>query len=187
MKRPSVRQSSSPHSLERDDLPLRQLRLRCAFTRQGVLHKPAHLVRRSLLHLRGHVGVGVQREPRAVVSQHTGHRLHIHTVEQGGGCERVPSWHNKDKSENPCGATGWRFVFILFPLKSGPKMGFAGGGEKTGLHLKDKFSMTQKRNRDIWGVGDHVIKMSHCGLFMENFVVYSSKTSSPISHRESSD
>ena len=89
MKRPSVRQSSSPHPLKRDDLPLRRLSLRRTFTRQGVLHKPAHLVRRSLLHLRGHVGVGVQREPRAVVSQHTGHRLHIHTVEQGGRRERM--------------------------------------------------------------------------------------------------
>ena len=55
-------------------------------------------------------------------------------------CERVPLWHNKDKSESPCGATGWRFVLILFPLKSGLKMGSTGGGDKQGLHLKDKFS-----------------------------------------------
>ena len=56
------------------------------------------------------------------------------------GCCGVPLWHNKDKSENPCGATGWRFVLILFPLKSGLKMGSTGGGDKQGLHLKDKFS-----------------------------------------------
>ena len=44
----------------------------------------------------------------------------------------VPLWHNKDKSENPCGATGWRFVLILFPLKNGPKTGSAGGVKKQG-------------------------------------------------------
>ena len=32
-----------------------------------------------------------------------------------------------------------RFVLILFPLKNGLQMGFAGGGDKTGLYLKDKF------------------------------------------------
>ena len=42
----------------------------------------------------------------------------------------MPIGHNKDKSENPCGATGWRFVLILFPLKSGLKMGSTGGGDK---------------------------------------------------------
>lgn len=31
-------------------------------------------------------------------------------------------------------------ALILFPLKKGPKMGSAGGDEKAGMHLKDKFS-----------------------------------------------
>ena len=51
----------------------------------------------------------------------------------------MPLWHNKDKSENPCVARSWRFVLILFPLKNGLEMGFAGGGDNQGLHLKDKF------------------------------------------------
>ena len=63
-------------------------------------------VRRLPLHPLGGVGVGIQREPCAVVPQHTGHRLYIHPVEQGCGRKRMPLWHNKDKPENPCGATG---------------------------------------------------------------------------------
>ena len=35
----------------------------------------------------------------------------------------MPLWHNKDKSENPCGARSWRFVLILFPLKTALKSG----------------------------------------------------------------
>ena len=39
----------------------------------------------------------------------------------------MPLWHNKDKSENPCVATGWRFVLILFPLKTALKWGLREG------------------------------------------------------------
>ncbi len=35
------------------------------------------------------VGVGVQCEPRGVVTQHGGHRFHVHAVLQGHGCEGV--------------------------------------------------------------------------------------------------
>ena len=52
------------------------------------------------------MGVGVQRKPRAVVSQHPGDCLDVHAVLQGQCGERMPLWHNKDKSENPCDATG---------------------------------------------------------------------------------
>ena len=85
------------------------------------------------------MGVGVQREPGAVVPQHPGDGLNIHTVLQGYRGERVPLWHNKDKSENPCVATGWLVCPYSFSTKNGPEMGSAGGGEKLGLHLKDKF------------------------------------------------
>ena len=50
----------------------------------------------------------------------------------------MPLWHNKDKPENPCGAGSWRLVLILFPLKNGLEMGSTGGGDKRGLHLRDK-------------------------------------------------
>ena len=74
----------------------------------------------------------------------------------------MPLWHNKDKSKTPCGATGWRFVFILFPLKNGPKMGPAGGGEKAGLHFKDKFSWTVKEVNN--GFLRHPMRQSDYGL-----------------------
>ena len=51
----------------------------------------------------------------------------------------VPLWHNKDKSENSCVATGWLVCPYSFSTKNGPKTGSTGGGEKSGLHLKDKF------------------------------------------------
>ena len=60
------------------------------------------------------------------------------------GSAGVPLWHNKDKPENPCGARSWRLVLILFPLKNSLEMGSTGGGEKRGLHLKDKFSRARK-------------------------------------------
>ena len=63
-------------------------------------------VRRLPAHPLGGVGVGVQSEARAVVSQRVGEGLHVHTVLQGERGKRMPLWHNKDKSENPCIATG---------------------------------------------------------------------------------
>ena len=54
----------------------------------------AHRLGRLALGGRGHVGVGVQGEPRAEVSQHPGHRFHIHPVLQGQGGKGVPrSWN----------------------------------------------------------------------------------------------
>lgn len=95
-------------------------------------HEITHGLRRLVLHLACGVGVGAQGEARVIVAQHTGDGLDVHAVLQRQGCEGVPLWHNKDKSENPCGATGWRFVLILFPPKNGPKTGSAGGVKKQG-------------------------------------------------------
>ena len=89
------------------------------------------------------MGVGVQCEPRAVVAQHPGNRLDVHAVLQGQRSERMPLWHNKDKSENPCVARSWLFVLILFPPKNDPKMGSTGGDDKRKLHAKDKFPWTK--------------------------------------------
>ena len=41
-------------------------------------------------------------------------------------------WYNKDKLENPCVATGWRFVLILFPLKTALKWGLREGVKNQG-------------------------------------------------------
>ena len=52
-----------------------------------------------------------------------------------GACiarEGVPLWHNKDKSGNPCVATGWRFVLILFPPKTALKRGLREGVKNQG-------------------------------------------------------
>ena len=78
----------------------------CFFKADSTGEDVRHGIRRLALGLGGHVGVGVQGEPGAVVAQHSAHRLDIYSVLQGYGCERMPLWHNKDKSENPCGATG---------------------------------------------------------------------------------
>ena len=78
------------------------------------------------------MGVGVQSEARAVVAQDVGHRLDVHALLDRQGCERMPLWHNKDKSENPCVATGWRFVLILFPLKTALKRGLREGVKNQG-------------------------------------------------------
>ena len=38
----------------------------------------------------GHMGVGIEGEPRREVTQHTGHRLDVHSILQGQGGEGVP-------------------------------------------------------------------------------------------------
>ena len=73
------------------------------------------------LHLAGDVGVDVQRGSGGDMSNDGGQGLYIHPILQGHGGKGVPLWHNKDKSENPCGARSWRFVLILFPLKTALK------------------------------------------------------------------
>ena len=83
-------------------------------------HEISHGFRRLVLHLSGGVGVGAQGEAHVVVSQHTGHRLDVYAVLQRQGCEGVPLWHNKDKSENPCVATGWLVCPYSFSTKKGP-------------------------------------------------------------------
>ena len=49
----------------------------------------AHRLRRFELRVSGDVGVGVQREPRRVVAQHTADGLDVHAVLQCHGCEGV--------------------------------------------------------------------------------------------------
>ena len=46
-------------------------------------------MRRFELGIGGDVGVGVQRESRRVVTQHRGHRFHVHAVLEGHGREGV--------------------------------------------------------------------------------------------------
>jgi hypothetical protein len=94
---------------------------------QRHLHKVSHLFRRLLLHPGSDMGVSIQRKTRGKMSQHMGQRLDVDAILQGNCGKSVPLWHNKDKSENPCVATGWRFVLILFPLKTALKWGLREG------------------------------------------------------------
>ena len=73
-------------------------------TLHNLRHKISHCLRRLILHLPGGVGVGAEGESGVIVTKHTADRFDIHTVLEGQSCEGVPLWHNKDKSENPCGA-----------------------------------------------------------------------------------
>lgn len=111
-------------------LPVRFLRLlkRLYNLSQDAAHSLGGLV---LLLPRG-VGVGAQGEPGIVVPRHGGHGFDVHAVLEGCGGEGVPLWHNKDKSENPCVATGWRFVLILFPPKTALKRGLREGVKNQG-------------------------------------------------------
>ena len=65
----------------------------------------------------GDVGVGVQREARRVVAQHTADGLHVHSILQGHGCEGVPLRYNYDKPEKPRISRVFGYLarfFILF-------------------------------------------------------------------------
>ena len=85
------------------------------------------------------MGIGARCLLDVGVSKETLHDPNVYLLFCPSGGECVPLWHNKDKSENPCVATGWLVCPYSFSTKNGPEMGPAGGGEKLGLHLKDKF------------------------------------------------
>ena len=72
-----------------------------------------HGLRRLPLGRGGHMGVGVQGEPGAVVAQHPGDSLYVHPILQGQGCEGVPLRYNCDKPEKPRRIKGFE-VFSLF-------------------------------------------------------------------------
>ena len=65
----------------------------------------------------GHMGVGVQREARRVVTEHTADGLDVHAVLQRHGREGVPLRYNYDKPEKPRISRVFGYLarfFILF-------------------------------------------------------------------------
>ena len=68
------------------------------------------------------MGIGVQSEACGEVTQHAGHRLDIHAVLEGNGCEGVPLRYNYDKPEKPriSRVFGYqaRFFILFQPEKS---------------------------------------------------------------------
>ena len=113
-------------------------------------HEVSHGFRRLILHLAGGVSVDTEGEPCIIVPQHAGDCLDVHTVLESQSCESVPLWHNKDKSENPCVATGWLVCPYSFSTKNGPKIGPTEGGKKPRLYLKDKFVELQRRRKKVF-------------------------------------
>ena len=84
------------------------------------------------------MGVGVQCEARAVVAQGVGKGLHIHTVLEGQCGEGMPLWHNKDKSDNPCGAMGRTVCPCSFSINLSRKNRHDEGCQKVRCTIKDK-------------------------------------------------
>jgi len=62
----------------------------------------------------GDVGVGVQREPRGVVTQHTADGFHVHAVLERHGREGVPLRYNNDKQKKPLFSRGLSVCRLLF-------------------------------------------------------------------------
>ena len=63
------------------------------------------------------MSVGVQREARRVVTQHTADGFHVHAVLERHGCEGVPLRYNYDKPEKPRISRVFGYLarfFILF-------------------------------------------------------------------------
>ncbi len=80
-------------------------------------HKTAQFVCSFDLHLHGSVGVGIQSEARAVVSQHGGQSLYIYSVLECQCCEGMPLRYNYDKPEKPRISRVFGYLarfFILF-------------------------------------------------------------------------
>ena len=74
-------------------------------------------MRRFELGVGGDVGVGIQRETRGVVPEHTADGFHVHAVLDRHGCEGVPLRYNYDKPEKPRISRVFGYLarfFILF-------------------------------------------------------------------------
>ena len=77
-------------------------------------HKAADLLSRTSLHIVGDVRIGVQREARAVVPQHTGQGFHIHAAGDRHGRKCVPLRYNNDKQKKPLFSRGLSVCRLLF-------------------------------------------------------------------------
>ena len=60
------------------------------------------------------MGVGVQREARGVVAQHTADGLDVHAVLECHGREGVPLRYNNDKQKKPLFSRGLSVCRLLF-------------------------------------------------------------------------
>ena len=67
------------------------------------------------------MGIGVQGEPSAEVSQHPGYRFHVYPVLEGQGGKGVPLRYNYDKPEKPRRIKGFEVFSLVFSSFSKPK------------------------------------------------------------------
>ena len=81
---------------------------------RGGFHEAADLLCRTSLHIVGDVRVGVQSEPSAVMAQHAGQGLHIHTAGDRHRGECVPLRYNNDKQKKPLFSRGLSVCRLLF-------------------------------------------------------------------------
>ena len=65
--------------------------------------------------------IGVEGEPSAVMTQHTGEGLYIHAAGEGHGCESMPLRYNYDKPEKPRRIKGFEVFSLIFSSFSKPK------------------------------------------------------------------
>ena len=68
---------------------------------QEIFQKVTHDVAGLLLHVRRHVGIGVQGEAGVGVAQNAGQGLGVYAAGEGVGGKRVPLRYNNDKRKKP--------------------------------------------------------------------------------------
>ena len=97
-----------------ENFPSNEIRWLTSYSSCSHRQHVAHRVRRLDLRRSGDVGVGVQREPRAVVAEHSTHRLDVHAVLECQRGECVPLRYNNDKPDESRiikGFQGFKAVF----------------------------------------------------------------------------
>ena len=101
-----------------------------------MFHKAAHDLAGPLLHIAGHMGVGIQGEGRLGVPQDAGQGLGVYPGGQGMGGKCVPITYNKDKTEKSPVFKGFRTCPYSFPLKNGLKLGLRKKANKKRLRQR---------------------------------------------------
>ena len=88
---------------------------------QEIFQKAAHDMAGFLLHVRRHMGVGVQGEAGVGVAQDAGQGLGVHAAGEGVGGKGMPLRYNYDKPEKPRRIKGFEVFSLVFSSFSKPK------------------------------------------------------------------
>ena len=90
---------------------------------------PLHFVRHIVVDIQGKGGSGVAQVPL--------HGLDVISGADRRNCVGMPLWHNKDKSENHCGAMGWLVCPNSFSTNFPAKNRHNEGCQKVRCTIKD--------------------------------------------------